>query len=520
MTISIGVLAVLLKSYSFLIVIFLSFPVLALDEALFKTVKFINRGLQSKGPSANKCSKNLERDCPEVLRKSFKDIYREGRAGTINDIISDGSLKNPRTVCHSSSHHAHKLNQKKLSEQLQSNYKALPQLHDYTQRCSEKVSHLIDGEYKEDVELASSYMQYDFNYKSMALQTAMTNLLDSNAQIGLIIPEAKMNCKELRFHSIRLHCEKLQKCRPQGNKQHYLDIKSEEVSKAIDVLSTLSVERNKMMTSIPRGDHKVVIQIKQEMESIMDLNPLLKGEKFKKILKELRSLSYLNQKMRPKKSEVDNAIKEQLKISQNEIRKHLNEFNLAHGCLTGDRRECGDFTATMKKIQYSHPIASFPKADELNSIAIFHSCIENVKDSRNTADAVLNNTTLNLALMLTPYALINGAKLITTLGRTAGISSKVIRNANMAARGIVVGGLAYGAYATIDEYNECQKEIRNFQNMGINPGQMTCENMDKIFVNNSNSSQCISQALLSALLMSTTIPSKIKLAKEYPFTSL
>lgn len=459
----------------------------------------------------------MERACPLVLRNSFKDIYRKGTVGTINRLISDGSLKNPRTVCESSSSSLQKHNQGKLSQQLESNYKSVPQLHEYTQKCADKVAELIDSEFqKVDRGLALSYMQYDFNYKSLALQTAMKNLLDSNSQIGLILPSGNIICQEIRLEPAQSHCRQLQQCKPRGDKQHYLNVKSEEVTQAINALSVLSVEHNKIMTSIPRGDMKRAKQIKEDMGSIMDLNPLLKGEKFKSILQNMRSRSFVNQTTAPKKTEVDTAIKEQLKISQAEISKQLKEFNNAYGCLIGEQKECRDFKKIMGKINYQHPNATVPRATELNEVANFHSCVENVKDSRDKADVVLNDVGINLALTLTPYAIVNGVKLAGTLGRTAIITSRVTKAENLVTKVGLGANIAYGGYHSMEEFMQCQEEVKRFQNMGASPGKMTCESMEKIFVNNSNNSRCINQALLSAAFMTPVAAKSLSLARHLP----
>ena len=73
-------------------VIFLLYsPAYAGEDALVNAVKFANQSMAEIPQSLTEsCSQqSLERACPQVLQKSFQEIYRKGTAGTINAIISD-----------------------------------------------------------------------------------------------------------------------------------------------------------------------------------------------------------------------------------------------------------------------------------------------------------------------------------------------------------------------------------------------------------------------------------------------
>lgn len=487
------------KFYLLIVASFISSVALARDAALIKSLQ----GLNSVGPNANECSENLQQVCPEVLRESLKDMYRKGTVGTINAIVSDGSMKNPRTACNSASTYSIKQDQTKLNQQLESHYTKTPQLYDYTQRCSENLDELIDDEYaKTDRSLAQSYMQYDFNYKSLALHNAMANLLESRAQIGLVLQQDAFDCYSLRMMAVQKQCLSLSQCRPNGNKQHYLNVKVDEVDQALTSLRSLNQE------ILKTRDHEKVKLMREDMERIKDLNPMLKGEKFKSLVNNLRAT--------PSKVDLQNAVTEQLKLSQKEINKQLKQFNRAHGCLVGARKECDDFEEIMGKTRYQHPDVIFPKANELNYAATFHQCIENIKDNRNTADVVLDDVAVNLALTLTPYAVVNGVKLAGTLARTASIASKVARAESLVGKAGLAANIGYGGYHTAEEFERCEAEVKNFQGLGAAPGKMSCDSVEKIFVSNSNNSRCINQALISAALLTPIAANSLRLAKHLP----
>ncbi|WP_408098021.1 hypothetical protein ACJVC5_03600 [Peredibacter sp. HCB2-198] len=483
----------------FIVSSFICSVAFATDRLLLKSI----RSFESISPNANECAKNLQEACPEVLRNSLKDMYRRGTAGTINAIVSDGSMKNPRTACNSAATHSLKQDQAKLNQQLETHYSKTPQLYDYTQRCSENLGKWIDDEYlKTDKSLAQSYMQYDFNFKSLALHNALTNLLDSRAQIGLVLQPDAFDCHSIRMMAAQKQCLVLSQCRPPGNKQHFLNIKTEEVDQALASLRTLNQE------ALKTKDREKVRLIREDMERIKDLNPMLKGEKFKILVNNLRSVPTTNQ--------LQTAITEQLKLSQKEINTQLKQFTRAHACLIGASRNCDDFEEIMSKTRYQHPDVIFPKANELNYAATFHQCIENIKDNRNTADVVLDDVAVNLALTLTPYAVVNGVKLAGTLARTASITSKMARAQNVAGKAGLAANIGYGGYHTVEEFERCQAEVKRFQGLSAAPGKMSCDSVEKIFVSNSNNSRCINQALISAALLTPIAANSLRLAKHLP----
>ncbi len=499
----------------FTAIFLLQSPAFGGDEALIQAVKFANQSMREIPQQLSEsCSEqSLERACPQVLQKSFQEIYRKGTAGTINAIISDGHLKNPRSVCSSSAAYVQKVDIQKLNHQLQKNFPENPQLFEFTQNCSRGADQFISREFsKTDLNMAQAYMAYDFNIKSEAIKQAMKDLLDSNAQISLIIPGPKPNCNEFLFGKVKDHCLELNQCQSPASKEHFLKVKTEEVEMALKAHQLLQKEYNKLMdgtgklSSLNRQEARV---IEEDMERIKELSPLLKGEKFKKLLK-----------VKSSQKEIQDAVKGQLQISQNEINKKLKEFNGAYSCLNGTRQDCDNFDHVIKQAQYQNRGTIYPNAKELAFTSTLHQCTESVKEARNDADVILNDAGINLALTLTPYAIVNGVKLAATLARTASITSKVTRAENLTAKTGLAANIGYGGYYNLKEFDQCQQEIKEFGKLGAGQHKMSCENMDRILVNNSNNARCITQALISAALMTPMAAESLRLARHLPKVTL
>lgn len=493
------------------VILLLYSPAYAGEDALINAVKFANQSMTEIPQSLTEsCSQqSLERACPQVLQKSFQEIYRKGTAGTINAIISDGHLKNPRSVCSSSAEFVQKVDTQQLNLQLQKNFPENPQLFEFTQNCSLGADQFISQEFrKADLNLAQAYMAYDFNIKSEAIKQAMKDLLDSNAQISLMMPGPKPKCSEFLFGKVKDHCLELNQCQSPAGKEHFLKVKTEEVEMALNGHQVLQKEYNKLMDGtgkLSSENRKKARVIEEDMERIKDLNPLLKGEKFKKLLK-----------VKSSQKEIQEALKGQLQISQNEINKKLKEFNGAYQCLNGTRQDCDNFDRVIRQAKYQNNGTMYLKAKELSFTSTLHQCTETVKEARDDADVVLNDAGINLALTLTPYAIVNGVKLAATLARTASITSKVARAENITAKTGLAANLGYGGYYNLQEFDQCQQEIKEFGKLGNGQSKMSCENMDRILVNNSNNARCITQALISAALMTPMAAESLRLARHLP----
>lgn len=468
------------------------------DERMSRSVQGLTKFLNNPSTAAE-CDPGNK--CPEVIRESYVDMYRKGTVGFINTVVSDGSLKNPRTVCNTSAQYVQKMDMRKLHQQMNKTFPQSAKLYEYTQDCDE-----LKPKLKDDNVLQDAYVLYDFHYKNEAIKTALQNLLDSEAQINLISPGELSSCPEMRIAEARSHCQELRGCKRDRPASRYLEMKSFEVEEAIKNIKILEAEKRKLSSGRSLKRDKVK-QIERDIETIKDLNPLLRGEKFKSLVSGKTGLS---------RAVINQAIIDQLNISRKEIKSKLRSFNRAHDCLTGKNQNCENFESVMRMTKYQSPNVTYPNAPELNYAANFHQCIENIKEERYKADLVLDDAAINLALTLTPYAVVSGAKLAGTLARTSKIASDAAKVERLTGKGALAANISYGGYHTLDELKRCSAEISAFSKLGKPGRKMSCSSMDKIFVNNSNNSQCVSKAMVSAALLTPVGASSLKLAGKLP----
>lgn len=441
--------------------------------------------------------------CPKVIEQSLSDIYRKGTAGTINAIISDGSLKNPRTACASSADMASRQSLEKLNQQLMEKFPDHPHLFEYTDKCESSLE-------KNERNLAQIYMTYDFHFKTEAIKSAMNDLLDSHRQTRFLLPADRINCSDIRLPGVQDRCDDLNQCQSHASAGYYLDMKTEEVSFALQGLKTLEEERRKLLSGTGRissDNRKRAAVLEEDMNMIKDLNPLLKGERFKNILNG-----------NPTPEQIRGAITAQVRVSQNEIQKKMADFNNAYKCLIGAAEDCDNFEDILKLSKYRTQGRIYPGANELNYASTFHECTENIKAARNDADEVLNDVGIDLALTLTPYAIVSGVKAAATLARTANMTSRLARTETAAARVGLAANAGYAGYYNVEEYNRCQREVQEFSKLGSGETKMSCSNSDRILVNNSNNSRCVTQALISAALMTPMAAESLRLARHIPRT--
>lgn len=491
-----------LSTFLFFILVVIS-SAMAEDRKLIHAIENYQNAVVNMGTLEVISCAPTTASCPKVIEQSLRDIYRRGTAGTINAIISDGSLKNPRTACSSSADLASRQSTEKLNQQLMEKFPDHPQLFEYTDQC------VISPE-KNEKNLAQIYMAYDFHFKTEAIKSAMNDLLDSHRQTRFLLPADRINCTDVRLTGVQDRCEDLDQCQSPASAKYYLDMKTEEVSFALQGLKTLEEERRKLLSGTGRissENRRRADLLEEDMNIIKDLNPLLKGERFKNILRG-----------NPSTQQIRGAIIEQVRISQNEIQKKMKDFNNAYKCLIGASEDCENFEEVMKLSKYRTQGRIYPGANELNYASTFHECTENIKSARDDADDVLNDVGIDLALTLTPYAVVSGVKAVATLARTANMSSKLARAETATARVGLAANAGYAGYYNVEEYNRCEKEVREFSKLGSGEIKMSCANSDRILVNNSNNSRCVTQALISAALMTPMAAESLRLARHIPRT--
>lgn len=513
------------------------------DEAILKSVKSATSTLSSIENPKNACSYCSsdplphDPDCPNVVKHSYKEIYRMGTVGVINKLLSDGSLKDPRTVCKTSASAISNVQVEDVYKDLQSQYPKTRPLYQFSQKCNE-------GIYKEKANIATSFMAYDFNFKSNSIQAALINLLDSKAQIASMIGDnTQGNCQEISIEIAKNHCLELNKC-PKKKDNYIFTVKSEELFQTLSKLRTVNDQYNELLNKL---ETELLSTVKQNLYSykrdgksfekekelrdkiqeakntktdtinaILNLNPVLKGENFKSILSKTIPEKHDVKSVAPAPDDLKRALFNELQLSQKESAKKIKKYNNAYSCLTGNNSKCDEFEDLLKESKYlNHDDESY-KTPALATVANFYNCVERVGEFRNEADSVVNESLIGGALSLTPFVFVSGAKLGLTLSRTANAVSKLTKvegTVNAAATGV---GLAYGGFQTKETYDQCKKAEKEFENLASHQKVMSCDNLENILINKSNSSSCASEAIMSAALLAPAlVPSTFKLVKNY-----
>lgn len=516
-----------MKKFSTLILIFslLSGPSFAAQPELVPSVKLATKALRDIEKGEQTCvycqaqALAHEEECPEVLKETYQDIYRMGTVGFINKVVSDGALKNPRSACASSAKAIQNVKLADLYKDLQSQYPDSPQLYNVSLKCNVGVEH-------EKSNVAAAFMTYDFHFKKSAIETALNDLLESKAQLNSMIDgDSLASCHEIGIQSVKAHCLELNAC-PAKNRNKLFAIKSGELSQTLTALQAINNEYNDLIKKMEREYltkrtpemreqlQKIREAKKEIIESALNLNPLLRGEKFKKIISEALPASTYAKASPVNSAEIDSALKSQMVLSQKTINKKITHFADAYKCLTGKRTQCDNYNDIVKESKYQSRDSDTFKKPTLASVATFYNCVESVADSRNEADEVVNESLIGAALTVTPFVVVSGAKLAMTVAKVASVASKAARveggvnGANLAA------SAAYGGYQSQEVYSQCKQHEKEFEDLGAHQKNLSCKNLDNILINKSNSLSCSTQALISAAMLAPlAAPSAFKLAK-------
>lgn len=475
----------------FFLSMFIISPAALGEEGLKRSLEELNIFLTSPRAEAD-CDN--EASCPAVIKHSYKDMYRTGTVGLVNKFVSDGSLRNPRVVCQSSAKEVLKIDMRKLRDQMNREFPHSIKLYEYTQGC-EKVS----AQEKGDELLQEAYMHYDFNYKNEAIKNTLIDLLNAEAQINLILPTERSLCSEMRIGDVRKYCENLRACKKERKSSEYMELKTKELSGALLAIQELKKQKKNQPSKSK--------EIDADIERIRDFNPILKSEEFRDLVKMTSP---------PSKNAIQSALTSQLKSSRSQIAMRLKAFNWAHDCLTGKRNNCRDFDEIMRVTRYQQNQTTFAKSRELNQVASFHQCVEGIKEDRYKADLVLNDAAINLALTLTPYAVLSGAKIAGSMARTTKVANDILKVQNVAGKAALAANLGYGAYHTEKDFEKCKTSLSVISKLAGSSSKFTCESVDKVFVYNMHGSQCVTKAAVSAALLVPIAAGSVKVAGRLP----
>lgn len=517
-------------------IVFFSAQSLAADIKLTDSIRLVTKTLRGIEESESTCvycqHQPLAHDqsCPQLIKDSYQDIHRMGSVGRINNIISDGSLKNPRTVCSAGADAVKKIKIKDLYSDLQSEYPDTTQLYQFSQKCNTGINN-------DDSTIATAYMTYDFNNKSNAITNAMDDLIDSKAQINSIIDgDTKLDCKKLGNENIKKHCEQLSGCSTQNRKELF-DMKNKEVSEAVGSLQKLNSEYNekilaqeKEFNNFKDNEYKLflamcrpygcnrqtkaeidfqntslekIIEEKKKLTTLQEArtsminellksNPLLKGEKFSDIVADATPEYKKSASAEIAPEKIEKALKDQLATSQKNINQKISDFNDAYNCLVGRSSNCKNFDNVLKQAKRNNKDKDLIKKHALSTVANFYSCIENVSESRNVASEKINDAAFDAAFSL---ATMGGGAAYGAIKRAAGVAEKLASVEQKVKKVNTVFTLFKDGYKTKDEYDMCTQVNNDFEVLGSNKNSMSCGNINNILVNKVNSSNCTNRAL-------------------------
>jgi hypothetical protein len=447
---------------------------------------------------------NQVSECPGVLKESLGDMYWNGTVGAINvvdqnvrhfyryvtnDDTKVSDFRDPRAACS----HSEKLTGKEedITSALQKEFPEDFQLKDFAPGCfsNEEVNEEIEnGRKGEDLKLAKAYMQIDFNKKNQRIKKAYKDLLDAHTQIGNLVETDKMNCKDIKNPTSSNYCEKLNACH--GKSGNRFQDKLDETSLAFEQIRHLE-----MLKKDRSQTQQIRAQAQDGINQLLEIYPLLKG----KHLARLRSQFSAKGKEIPA-NVLKTRVQRQLNDSKDKIVQKMKDLDRAQDCLIGQGENCKDFEKIMTSINYGKDYSGGPKDKHLRTANGFYSCVENMKEARNEANAILDDIAIGIALSFTPMVAVNAIKLAATASRTikaASQSGKLAKNAHL---GAFAADMGYSVGMGVSEYNRCseyERDLKAYDGKELNQ----CSDIDMKMVSASNVSRCTSQAVLTAALI-------------------
>ena len=447
---------------------------------------------------------NQVSECPEVLKDSLSDMYWNGTVGAINVVdqnirefynyvtnddskVSD--FRDPRAACD----HSEKLSgtPDDVTRALLTEFPDDFQLKDFAPGCFSKseVNEQIEKRRKdEDLKLAQAYMQVDFNKKNQRIKKAYKDLLDAHTQLGNLVDTPPVECKSIKNQTTSNYCEKLKSCH--GKSGNRFQDKVDETSIAFEQIRHLE-----LLKSDSSQPQELRAQAQNGINQLLEIYPLLKGKHLARLRQEYSS------KGKSVPSELlQTRVQRQLNDSKDKIVKKMRDLDRAQECLIGQSDNCKDFDKILNSIKYGRDYSAPTKDKHLRSAHNFYSCVENMKDARNEANAVLDDVAIGIALSFTPMVAVNAIKLAATASRSikaAAQAGKLTKRAHQAA---FAADMGYSIGMGVDEFNRCaefERDLKAYDGKELNQ----CSDIDMKMVSATNVSRCTSQAVLTAALI-------------------
>jgi len=449
--------------------------------------------------------------CPQVLTESLEDIYHNGTVGAVNvidqnvrkafnylsgddSVVSD--FRDPRASCNGIENLD--ANLEEIDSALKIAYPSYPILDEIAGDCVNDItvkSSIESGRKNKDVALAKSYMKIDYAKKKEQIEGAYFNLVEGQMQIAQMLGEKMSSCSLIQVESAKKYCDEVSAC---GSRQGdaAFSVKLEEVVQVFEQVRFLE----RYLTSEELNDDEK-IQVKEQIENIINVNPLLKGD----FLRKLRDKYTANDKEVPIAIMKDGLIS-QLKDSSKKIKDKFKQLSKADLCLSGQSSNCDDFNKTMKSISFNKNDVGYPFNKDLSSAMNFYSCIENQKENRDVANEVLDDVAIGVALSFTPMVAVNAIKLSAMAARVARTGASVTKSISNTNKVVLAGDVSYSGIDAGLHFSSCKKaeeDIRGYSGKRIN----SCEDISLRLVSTSNTSRCASQAAISMALIGLPVAS-------------
>lgn len=431
--------------------------------------------------------------CPPESYEALDDIYSNGIVGSLAATFGNGDLKDPRSTCNSALKDQN-FDYLKLNEELKTKFPGSPRLLEMANGCFDKDNlddYIESGRKKTDQKLAQAYLAFDFQAKNSKISDEYIRLIQARSNLGSIINLSANDCSGLVNAEEKAKCEQIKNC-DTSDKKTIFDQKLTEVEVYIDQIKKAREEQKKIPKSKSYGRTKVFNDVEkkkyQDLEAtintLMEANPVLKSDEFKKLNFENKAVS---------KDTLSKTLKQSYENSAKLLDKRIQKLKKAQKCVFGQESSCSDsneFLASLP-LRYSNQVDV--KNPQFNAINSFYACTESTKDARNKADDILEDIAITIAITVATMGAGTFVAGGATLLKAANLASKAKTVAQV---GATVADLGYATGAGITDYNKCSQIENELKTSSAE--SLSCEQIKVNVYQSSNMSRCYLSAAITA----------------------
>lgn len=484
------------------------------QENLAKAVTDINSSLTSLNdttPSTIEyCSDcnamNPRIDCAPESFKALDNIYTNGTIGALNSLFGGGAFKDPRSICNSALVGSQtKPNYLELTKELEKKYPTMTTLNNFSKSCFKDSSineYIESGRKKTDLELSKAYIAMDFHVKNQKIADENIKLFEAKNQLANLIDVSPSNCSVVRDTAAKKRCEDLQSCNNK-KKDELLNAKAEELSVAISSIQKLNEQIKKINLEnitnmgIPNTEKdKLKNTLEQKVLTLMELNPALKADEFDSLRNQFEKKNPIDM------SKIKNTYIKTLKSSAKKIDERIKELDTAQKCVFGEESKCEKSSKLLAKLNYKDANTVFVEKDANNKVTVpkqlnlmnnFYTCAQSSIESRNSADDVLDDVAVTLAITIATFG---AGSIISGGANLLKVASATAKAKNIATLATTGADLLYAGAIGVSSYDKCS-EIENEMKEFSYSQAKSCEDITINMYNSSNMSRCYLSAALS-----------------------